>query len=183
MSTKSGQEKEQSDPTFERTWAMPNSNTFEIAPIRELVESETNSDDGLWLDPFSGGAEYADITNDLNPDIDSDYNMEAVEFLQQFDENEIDGGVLFDPPYSPRQIKECYDSVGLDVTKETTQSSFWSKVKDEIDRVCSTDATVITCGWNSGGIGKTRGFKKKHILLVSHGGWHNDTIVTVETQI
>ena len=38
----------------------------------------------------------------------------------------------------------------------------------------------ITCGWNSGGIGKKYGFEIVEILLVSHGGWHNDTIVTVE---
>ena len=31
-----------------------------------------------------------------------------------------------------------------------------------------------------GGIGKNNGFKIVEILLVPHGGWHNDTIVTVE---
>jgi len=35
-------------------------------------------------------------------------------------------------------------------------------------------------GWNSGGIGKTFGFTQKEILLVPHGGPHNDTIVVVE---
>lgn len=39
---------------------------------------------------------------------------------------------------------------------------------------------VITFGWNSGGIGKTNGFEISRILLVPHGGWHNDTICTVE---
>jgi hypothetical protein len=42
---------------------------------------------------------------------------------------------------------------------------------------------VITCGWNSGGIGKTNGFEIIEILLVAHGGWYNDTIVTVERKI
>ncbi|MFW5905558.1 MAG: toprim domain-containing protein [archaeon] len=167
--------------TFDRVWAMPNSSTFDIKPIQSLVESTVSGSDGLWVDPFSGGADYADVTNDLNPEVDSDYTMDAVDFLRRYGDGEVDGGVLLDPPYSPRQIKECYDSVGLETTQETTQSTFWSEVKHEIARVCSEGATVLTCGWNSGGIGKTNGFVKDHILLVPHGGWHNDTIVTVET--
>lgn len=42
------------------------------------------------------------------------------------------------------------------------------------------DGVVITCGWNSSGIGKVNGFRIVEILLVPHGGWHNDTIITVE---
>ena len=169
------------DITVNRVWAMPSKDTFSIRPIKELVERELDWTDGIWVDPFCGESDYADITNDLSEEIDSDYTMEAVAFLQEFDDNEIDGGVLFDPPYSPRQIKECYESVGRDVTKQMTQSSFWSTVKDEIERICADGAVVITCGWNSGGVGKGRDFKKDHILMVPHGSWHNDTIVTVET--
>jgi len=39
---------------------------------------------------------------------------------------------------------------------------------------------VVSCGWNSGGVGKTLGFCLESVLLVPHGGPHNDTIVTVE---
>lgn len=67
----------------------------------------------------------------------------------------------------------------MEVTQETTQATFWTECKEEIARVCDQGATVITCGWNSGGIGKTW-FNIRKILLVAHGGWHNDTIVTVE---
>lgn len=162
---------------FDRQWSMPNRNTFDIAPIEDVVTDEISKSNGQWIDPFSGGTTYADVTNDLNPDIESDYSLDAVRFLKLFDEGEIDGGVIFDPPYSPRQIKECYDSIGLQTTKETTQSKFWSDVKDQIARVCDIGSTVVTCSWNSGGIGKTRGFDIRRILLVPHGGWHNDTIV------
>lgn len=169
-----------SEIEFSREWCMPNSNTFEIKPIRETVQREIEDSNGEWIDPFSGESELADVTNDLNPEIESDYSLKALEFLQRFEDSSISGGVLFDPPYSPRQIKECYDSIGLEVTTETTQSTFWSDVKGEIARICSPGATVITCGWNSGGIGKNRGYSIREILLVAHGGWHNDTIVTVE---
>lgn len=166
--------------SFNREWAMPNSETFSIPPIRTFVEREMARSSGTWIDPFCGGTDFADVTNDLNPEIEADYHMDAVEFLQRFDDGEIDGGVLFDPPYSPRQIKECYDSVGLDTSMETTQAKFWSDVKEQIERVCRTGATVVTCGWNSGGVGKTAGFELRRVLLVAHGGWHNDTIVIAE---
>jgi hypothetical protein len=38
-------------------------------------------------------------------------------------------------------------------------------------------------GLSSGGICKTLGFQIEEILLVPHGGIHNDTIVTVERKI
>ena len=168
---------------FERAWAMPNSETFTIDPIHDLVTGEIRKSDGLWIDPFSGGTDYADVTNDLNPEIESDYTLKALDFIEQYDDGEIGGGVLFDPPYSPRQIKEVYDSVGIETSMETTQATFWSDVKEQIERVCASGATVVTCGWNSGGVGKTRGFETRRILLVAHGGWHNDTIVTVEDRV
>lgn len=34
-----------------------------------------------------------------------------------------------------------------------------------------------------GGIGIKYGFEIQEILLVPHGGWHNDTIVVVEKKI
>lgn len=168
---------------YDRVWEMPDSATFEIGPIRSLVTREINRSDGLWIDPFSGGSDLADVTNDLNPEIESDRTMDAVDFLQEFDDGAVGGGVLFDPPYSPRQIKEVYDSVGLDTTRETTQATFWSDLKDEIARVCHSGATAVTCAWNSGGVGVERGFKPRRILLVAHGGWHNDTVVTVEDRV
>jgi len=63
---------------------------------------------------------------------------------------------------------------------QTTQASFWGNLKKEIGRITKNAGIVITCGWNSGGVGKKYGFELDEILLVLHGGWHNDTIVTVE---
>lgn len=171
-----------SEVPIRREWAMPNSSTFKIQPIRALLRSEINQSDGLWIDPFSGGTDHADVTNDLNPDVESDYTLDALEFLKRFDDTEVDGGVIYDPPYSPRQVKECYDNIGLEVTQEDTKTSFWADAREEIARVCDTGATVVSCGWNSGGIGKRYGFEITEILLVPHGGGRNDTIVTVENK-
>ena len=163
---------------IERKWSMPNKNTFDIKPIKELLKNEVDNSK-LWIDPFANKNKIATITNDLNPEYDTTYHMDALEFLKMFDDNSVDG-VLYDPPYSPRQVSECYKHVGYNVTQETTRASFWSNHKKEISRIVKPGGKVITFGWNSGGIGMKYGFEIKNILLVPHGGWHNDTICTVE---
>lgn len=162
---------------IDRVWAMPNKNTFSIKPIHNLIEEEIT--EGLWIDPFANENKLATITNDLNPKFDTDYHIDALEFLKLFKNSSVDG-VLYDPPYSPRQIKECYENIGLKTNQKTTQASFWSEQKKEISRIVKPNGKVISFGWNSGGIGKKYGFTIKKILLVPHGGWHNDTICTVE---
>lgn len=163
--------------SIERIWAMPNKNTFDIKPIHDLILEEMT--DGLWVDPFANKNKLASVTNDLNKDFDTDYHLDALEFMKLFENASIDG-VLYDPPYSPRQVSECYNNVGYDVTWDTTKASFWGNHKREISRIVKKGGKVITFGWNSGGIGRKYGFEIIRILLVPHGGWHNDTICTVE---
>lgn len=162
-----------------RVWAMPNSNTFDVPPIRKLIEDELTA--GVWIDPFANKNKLASITNDLNPDYDTDYHLDALQFMRMFEAESIDG-VLYDPPYSPRQVAECYHGVGMEVTSETTRASFWGNHKKEISRIVKPGGKVISFGWNSGGIGRKYGFEITKILLVPHGGWHNDTICVVETK-
>lgn len=159
-----------------KAWAMPNSNTFSIKPIRELIDRYNF---GLSIDPFANNSKLATITNDLDEQYSTDYYYDALVFLNSFSENSIDT-VLYDPPYSPRQVSECYKKLGKTVDMETTQASYWAKQKEAIGRIVKPNGIVITCSWNSGGIGKKYGFEIQEILLVAHGGWHNDTIVVVE---
>lgn len=162
-----------------RQWAMPNSNTFSIKPIGDIITKYIH---GISIDPFANNNKFASITNDLDSSFDTDYCIDAIEFLKLFDDSSVDT-VLFDPPYSPRQVSECYKELGMTVNMQTTQASFWSNLKKEIYRITKSEGICITCGWNSGGIGKKYGFEIEEILLVPHGGWHNDTIVTVERKI
>jgi hypothetical protein len=99
-----------------------------------------------------------------------------------FEDESVDV-VLFDPPYSPRQISECYKKLDMSVDMKTTQASYWSNQKAEIGRIVKPGGYVITCSWNSGGIGKKYGFDIQEILMVAHGGWHNDTIVVVDKKL
>jgi len=169
-----------------RKWAMPSKNTFTIKPIKELIHktiqdySSTNNNP-IIIDPFANNNTIATVTNDLDPQYNTNYHMDALDFLKLFEENSVDI-VLYDPPYSPRQVSESYKKLNHSVNMTTTQASYWTKQKKEIARITKQGGVAICCGWNSGGIGKTNNFEMQEILLVPHGAQHNDTIITVETK-
>ena len=48
-----------------RVWAMPNSRTFTIKPIAEIIKRYAF---GTIIDPFSNNNKLATITNDIDPD-------------------------------------------------------------------------------------------------------------------
>jgi len=170
-----------------RKWAMPNKNTFSIKPIKSLIHEyilfKSVVKRCLIIDPFCNDSPFKDrcCTNDLDTSIEADHHMDALDFLKTFEIESVDM-VLFDPPYSPRQVSECYKNLDMTVNMQTTQSSFWGNIKKELNRIVKLKGIVITCGWNSGGIGKSNGFEIKEVLMVPHGGWHNDTIVTVDVK-
>jgi len=165
---------------IERIWAMPSRWTFTIKPIKELLELYVGDGKG-WVDPFAGPNSMAEFTNDLNPAYETTYHLEAEEFVRSLPRNDY-AGVLFDPPYSLRQLKECYQGIGRAVSQYEAQR-FPQNVKELIVPKIKTDGIAISFGWNSQGFGKNLGFKIIEILLVPHGRGHNDTIVTVEKKL
>lgn len=163
-----------------RIWCMPNKWTFEMEPVERLLHQYMQPRSGLWIDPFAGRSNLADVTNDFDPEKDTDYTMEATDFLQTFEDDAVDGGVLFDPPYSYEQVKRAYDNIGDSPSQEDTSTRFYALPKDEIERICADGAYVISFGWDSNGVGSTRDFEREEVMLLSHGAGHNDTICTVE---
>jgi len=143
-----------------RQWAMPNKRTFTIKPIAELIKKYKKKD-GLVLDPFP-----------------FEYKVDATKFLKSCNDNIFTLG-LFDPPYSPRQLKECYKGKG----EYDTKASTWSNWKKLIANKIVTGGICISFGWNTCGLGKKRGFEIIEILIVCHGGMHNDTICVVERRV
>jgi hypothetical protein len=168
---------------FNRIFAMPNAETFSIKPIGEFVQKYGQASK-ISVDPFARNKRWATYTNDLNPETAAEYHMDAKDFCAMLVAKEIvcDFG-LFDPPYSPRQISEVYKGVGRSVTMQDTQSSFWKIIKDALHPLISKNGIVLSFGWNSQGMGKTRGYEIIEILLVAHGGAHNDTICIAERKI
>lgn len=169
---------------IKRIWAMPSADTFNIEPIGKLVK-ELLASSTVSIDPFARNKRWATHTNDLNPKTQAECHLDAVEFLEML----ADGGIvadllIFDPPYSPRQITECYAEAGLKAgMKDTQNARLYSACRDAAMRILAPGAIVVSCGWNSSGMGIGRGFELVEILLVAHGGAHNDTIVVVEKRL
>ena len=164
-----------------RHWSMPNSRTFQINPIKSLVEKYIAGAE-IIVDPFANECTYGTITNDLNPEYNTTYHMDALDFLKMIPTESADV-VLYDPPYSSRQVSECYKGFGIEVTQETTQASWRARHLDEISRILKPNGICLCFGWNSNGVGKKRGFEMIEICLVAHGGSKNDTICTAERKI
>jgi hypothetical protein len=169
---------------FSRTWAMPNGDTFSVPPIKDFVQSYLKNSK-VSIDPFARDKRWATHTNDLNPSTKAEHHMDAEAFLHLLADTGVKADlIIFDPPYSPRQISECYKSIGMEVGMKETQSALlYQRVRDAIMPVCTKDAIVLSFGWNTVGMGKGHGFEQIEIMLCCHGGAHNDTICLAERRL
>lgn len=134
---------------------------------------------GTWADPFCGDTSPAELTNDADPLMKAGSHLDGLDWLRLLPEKSIEG-VLFDPPYSTEQALRKYKPKH---NGTAGRAEYWARCKDEIARIVKKGGKAICFGWDSTGIGKTRGFELQRVLLVCHGACHNDTIVTVETSI
>ena len=158
-----------------------------MKPIKSLIQSyidqlpKRTPKHRAFVDPFVYKSPFKHLcySYDLDTSVRADKHLDALDFLKTIDSDSVEL-LLFDPPYSPRQISENYKKCKKSVNMQTTQSKFRGDLKKQIARIMKRGGIVITCGWNSGGIGQVHGFRIQKILMVAHGSWHNDTIVTVE---
>jgi hypothetical protein len=122
---------------FNRTWASPNADTFSIPPIEKFVRSYFRGSK-VSVDPFARNKRWATHTNDLNPKTTAEHHLDAEVFAKMLvNQGVVADLVLFDPPYSPRQISECYQSIGREVTtKDTQNSALYRRVRDALARLC-----------------------------------------------
>ena len=165
-----------------RVWAMPDSRTFNIEPIRKLLCRYCK--EGMTIiDPFANKSKFGTITNDLNPEYDTDYHLDALEFLKTMKSSSADI-VLYDPPYNVSQASQCYNSFGKEKLEiNVSNNRYWTMCKKNISRILIGGGYCISFGWSTNGIGKENGMQIKEILLIAHGGLHYDTIVTVEQKV
>ena len=169
-----------------REWAMSSADTFSIPVVRGFIERIIDEHGcSVGVDPFVRYSPFKHLcrwTNDLNPSIDAGSHCEAFDFLSGLDSQCCDL-VFFDPPFSPRQITESYASFGMVANQKDTSAAFYGDRKRECARILSVGGVAISCGWNSNGLGKSNGMMLADVLMVAHGGWKNDTIVTVEKKV
>jgi hypothetical protein len=161
--------------TMERIFEMPRAMTFQMPKLRGWVESRLQGDvlnlfGGLTQFSLPDGQLYHH--NDMSPDIkDKHSSFDACNLLEwQGFEKRFDT-VIFDPPYSHYQAIKTYN---VKKAQKVTHA------RDVVEYVLRPGGRVISLGFNSTGMGLSRGYEKEALLLVNCGGSHNDYIVLSE---
>jgi len=168
---------------FLRTWAMPNGDTFTVPIIGNMVQRYLQRSE-VSVDPFARNKRWATHTNDLNTKTEAEHHMDSIAFLEMLVGQGVHADlVIFDPPYSPRQIKECYDSVGIKMGALDAMRTNWMRERDLIARMQRPGDVVLPFGWNSMGMGKKRRYEIVEGMIVCHGVGHNDTICMAERRL
>lgn len=163
---------------------MPSADTFSIPPISGFVRGYLMHSI-VSVDPFARNKRWATHTNDLNPETAAEHHLDAEEFLMLLAKDGVQSDCLvLDPPYSPRQVSECYKSVGREVGMEETQTALlYQRVRNAAMPILTPDAVVLSFGWNTMGMGINRGFEQIEIMIVDHGGAHNATLCLAERRL
>ena len=170
---------------IERVFANPSADTFDIPPFRSLVKRYLKKS-SVSVDPFARNKRWATYTNDLNPETSAEFHLPALEFLAKLMTEGVKVDlVMFDPPYTRRQVKEVYDGIGLGFTNDDSQyfSLNWKREREIINEILDISGYVLSFGYHSNGMQYSGAYRTDELLLVRHGGAHYDTICTVEQKM
>jgi hypothetical protein len=144
--------------------------TFKPLKLRRWVETQAS---GKVLNLFAGETilKCDEERNDIRPEMPADFHMDALKCVETWPKDEYFNTILLDPPYGYRKSMEMYDGA---------VSSPFNAIKNKLSRILTPHGRVITFGYHSVSMGKSRGFEQERILLMSHGGAIHDTIAVVE---
>ena len=177
------------------------SEPFSNPHIRKVIDRVLNDvmydtcGNAMVIDPFARESFTRTlpncITNDLNTEFNTDYNLEFKEFVYALqgrfiscdDEKPIDL-VLFDPPYSLRQLKDSYSGIGKHLDLWQTQN-MWKEGKDILASMMRPGSYAISLGWTTSGFGKNRGFEKREVHVFEQAAREDrySLLLTVEQKV
>lgn len=154
----------------------PKRYTFEQPKLKKFVEMYCR---GITLNLFAGKTKLDipnEIRNDINNEMPAHYHVDAFQLLEIFYYNDKKSfeTVILDPPYSYRKSMEKYGG--------KTVSSM-RKLRDVLPNFVQSNGVVISLGYDSVGMSRSRGFEKIALCVVCHGGAHHDTLCLVERKI
>jgi len=154
--------------------ARASKHTFEAEPVRIYVEERLG---GKVLNLFAGPTELRHngriVRNDINEEIDAEYHFDAVEVGEYFAAGEFET-VILDPPFSFRKSHDYYDGRCIENL---------TKVKDEVQHLVEPGGRVLTFGYHTRSLGKSRGFKREEIVLIAHYGGVRATLGVCERRV
>ena len=114
---------------MERCWCMSSKWTFEMKPVMRLLHEEmANPVLGKWIDPFAGMTSPAQIKNDINPEMPTEYHEDALEFLKRQPDESI-YGALFDAPYSFVMAQRKYPLISKGYKCQPLSPHIWQSAR------------------------------------------------------
>lgn len=162
---------------FRVDFSQPTPWTFTMPPVRAFLGRWLDGC-GMIIDPFCGRSIIGTLRNDL-----ADGGVDAGDWCKSLleDWSGMADAVIFDPPYSPTQVKRSYAGIGLKPKKRDTQTGrLYRDVRSSLRALLKPGGVALSFGWSSTGFG--RAWPTQEILLVRHGGAHNDTICVAQTK-
>jgi len=152
--------------------------------LAKIDSGDVLGQEAMILDVFARNQNFAKITNDLNPEFDTTYNMEANEFLEFMHRKWGDESadiIVFDPPYSSTLAKKYYDGIGVDMAYWQTVAP-WKRAKIAAAKLIKVGGYFIHLGYHTKALGTARGFELIDGLVLSNTGLpeQHDIILVVE---
>jgi len=124
-------------------------------------------------DPFARNCLLAHPhTNDIDPNTKAVHHDDAASYLAGQDTSSFDA-VIFDPPFSPNQATRYeYGTTNIYTTPGAVP-----RLMKEIERILRPGGLLLKFGFNTT---RHKGhFDLVHVIIVNHGGNHNDTLVSL----
>lgn len=174
---------------FTRHFAQPSADTFDVPPIAFFVKKylrACKANGGVSVDPFARNRLWADWTNDLNPDTVATFHRTAYVFLRHLRWQGVRVDLaIFDPPYSRRQVMECYAGIGREHTNADSQyfSLNWKNERAVLNDILNVGGIVLSFGWHSNGMQQSGEYELLEQMNIAHGGAHYDTICIAERKL
>lgn len=144
--------------------------TFDIPPIKDMVNLYIKNTEGKVLNLFSGKNKI-DRPNVINND-----RYEALEFIKSFPDNYFDL-ILFDPPYA-KHYKSLYNCPEI----KNYNNWIWD-LKKHMSRTLKVGGYALQIGYETNGIGVLKGMEKEDLLIIAHGGILRDTFCYTEKKV
>lgn len=157
---------------FHYIYQPPKRYTFEQPKLKQIIEGYCK---GKVLNLFAGMVRLNvdEIRVDIDDTTKPDFLTDSYDFVCNWHGSKF-MTVILDPPYNVRKAREKYD--GRYIGK-------FRKIKQIIPKILSPGGIIITLGYDSVGMSRSHGFEKTAIILVCHGGDHNDTICVIEKYV
>jgi len=146
-----------------------NKYTFKSKKIKNWVEQNCGNN---VLNLFAGDTllDVNEIRNDVDTDRVAMYHKDVYDFICEWDDNKFDT-IILDPPYSYRKSMKFYNG---------KYSSKFKLIADKIPEILTENGIVISFGYHSTFMGKTRNFELKELCVFAHGGAQHCTIGLIE---